>query len=104
MVEFVTEEPDISVLADVKTLMQVLKISPMEAKFVQAMLNTKGWIGSAELPDIKYSKRQVIYTLRSKLEEGGIRILNDGTGKYTIPPGGKMVIKKLIEDQLTLGE
>ena len=68
MVEFVTTEPRVRVPADEKTLIYTFGFSPMEARFVQAMLNTTNWVGEDELPEIKYSVRQVIYTLRKKLE------------------------------------
>ena len=52
-VNFVSEEPDISVPADEKTLMLVFSLGPMEAKFLQAMLTTKGWVGKDELPVVR---------------------------------------------------
>ena len=97
MVSFMTEEPDIAVPADPKTLMAVLGLKLMEAKFLQAMLATKGWIGKEELPEIKYSKRQVIYTLRQKLDPRGIQVIGDGEGRYSVTPNSKKVIKRYIE-------
>jgi hypothetical protein len=100
MVEFMTVEPHISVPADEKTLIHALGITPMEARFVQAMLNTTGWVGKDELPEVKYSIRQVIYTLRTKLEAKKIWVINDGNGRYSIPPACKAIIKRTIEASL----
>ena len=97
MVNFMTEEPDITVPADLKTLMAVLGLKMMEAKFLQAMLATKGWVGKEELPEIKYSKRQVIYTLRRKLDLLGIQVLSDGEGRYGVQPNNKKTVKRHIE-------
>ncbi len=103
MVEFMTEEPHISVPADEKTLMRALGISPMEARFVQAMLNTTDWVGEDELPEIKYSVRQVIYTMRKKLEPRKIWVINDGNGRYSIPPACKEIVRRAIEASLPTG-
>ena len=103
MLNFMTEEPDISIPADEKTLIHAFGFSPMEARFVQAMLNTTGWVGEDELPEIKYSVRQVIYTLRKKLERRKIWVINDGNGKYSIPPACKEIIKRTIEASLPTG-
>ena len=99
---FVTVEPRISVPADEKTLMHALGVTPMEARFIQAMLNTS-WVGEDELPEIRYSVRQVIYTLRRKLEPRRIWVINDGNGRYSIPPACKELIKKAIEASLPQG-
>jgi hypothetical protein len=103
-VNFMTEEPDIAVPADPKTLMSVFGLKLMEAKFLQAMLATKGWVGNAELPEIKYSKRQVIYTLRQKLDPKGIQVISDGDGRYGVPPSNKKAVKRYIELALSLSE
>jgi hypothetical protein len=100
VVEFVTEEPHISVPADEKTLIHAFGVTPMEARFVQAMLNTTGWVGEEELPEIRYSVRQVIYTLRRKLEPRKIWVINDGNGRYSIPPASKEIIRRTIEATL----
>ena len=100
MVEFMTVEPNIPVPADEKTLIHALGISPMEARFVQAMLNTNGWVGKDELPEVKYSIRQVIYTLRTKLGSKRIWVINDGNGRYSIPPACKEIIRRTIEASL----
>ena len=102
MVMFMTKEPDILVPADEKTLMKVFSLSPMEAKFLQSML-INSWVGKDELPEVKYSARQVIYTLRMKLGKR-IWVINDGVGRYSIPPSGKQIVKAEIEKALTLGE
>jgi hypothetical protein len=100
MPEFMIMEPNVPVPADEKTLMLALGISPMEARFVQAMLNTNKWVGQDELPEVKYSTRQVIYKLRMKLEARKIWIINDGNGRYSIPPACKTLIKREIEKAL----
>jgi hypothetical protein len=100
MVNFVTVEPSVDVPADEKTLILAFGVTPMEARFMQAMLNTTDWIGKDELPEIKYSIRQVIYTLRSKLEKYKIWVINDGNGRYSIPPACKEIIRRTIEATL----
>jgi hypothetical protein len=97
MPQFATMMPDIPVPADEKTLILALGVTPMEARFIQAMLNTDGWVGKDELPEVKYSIRQVIYNLRAKLEARRIWIINDGNGRYSIPPACKAIIKREIE-------
>jgi hypothetical protein len=99
MIEFMTEEPHVSVPADEKTLVHAFSFSPMEAKFVQAMLNTTDWVGEDDLPDTKHV-RQVIYTLRKKLEPRRIWVINDGNGRYSIPPTCKELMRKAIEASL----
>ena len=103
MVEFMTVEPKIKVPADEKTLIHALGITPMEARFVQAMLNTTGWVGKDELPEVKYSIRQVIYTLRTKLDPKKIWVINDGNGRYSIPPACKEIVRRAIEASLPTG-
>lgn len=103
MVNFVTTEPEIDVPADEKTLICVFGLAPMEARFLQAMLDTTDWIGKEELPEIKYSVRQIIYTLRKKLERRKIWVLNDGNGKYSIPPSCKEIVRRTIEATLPTG-
>lgn len=104
MMNFITEEPDISVPADLKTLMQVFDLPPLEAKFLQTMLTTQGWIGKQELPEASRSIRQVIYKLRAKIEPRKVWVINNGQGRYSIPPPSKWVVKKLIEEALNPGE
>lgn len=103
MVNFVTVEPSVDVPADEKTIMLTFGVSPMEARFMQAMLGTTGWVGEEELPELKYSIRQVIYTLRKKLEKRRIWVINDGNGKYSIPPACKELVKRAIEAALPTG-
>ena len=100
MIAFNTKEPDISVPADEKTLMFAFDLSPMEAKFLQAMLGTTEWIGKEELPEVSYSIRQVIYTLRNKLGKLKIWVINDGNGRYSIPPACKEIVRHTIEASL----
>lgn len=100
MVSFMTDEPDIAVPADLKTLMHVFGLKMLEAKFLQAMLAAEGWIGKEELPEIKYSKRQVIYMLRQKLDPLDIKLVGDGNGRYSVMPSSKLVAKRLIEQAL----
>ena len=100
MVNFITVERVIDVPADEKTLILTFGVTPMEARFMQAMLNTTGWIGECELPEIKYSIRQVIYTLRKKLGKRKIWVINDGNGRYSIPPSCKKIIQQAIEASL----
>jgi hypothetical protein len=99
MLEFKLQEPVISVPADEKTLIQVLKLAPVEAKFLQAML-VHSWVSEEECPEIGNSKRQIVFVMRRKLEPIGILIINDGSGKYSLPPISKTYLKNAIEDFL----
>jgi len=103
MVEFMTVEKHNPIPADEKTLVHAFGVSPMEARFIQAMLNTTGWVGEEELPEIKYSVRQIIYTLRKKLEPRKIWVINDGNGRYSIPPSCRDIIRRTIEAALPKG-
>lgn len=97
MLQFKTKEPDIPVQADVKTLMRVFALSPMEAKLVHAMINNS-WAGPTEIPESRASIRQTIFTMRRKLQgPHGIWILNDGQGRYTLPPSSKMALARALE-------
>ena len=80
--------------------MVVFGLAQMEARFLQAMLATKGWIAKQQLPEIKYSRRQVIYTLRQKLDPKRILVISDADGRYSVPPSSKMVVKRLVEEAL----
>jgi hypothetical protein len=99
MVNFITEEPDIEVPADMQTLMQVFGLAPMEARFMQSML-VRGWSGKEELPEVSFSIRQQIYKLRKKLEPRRVWIINDASGRYSIPPSSKRVVRQIIEAAL----
>jgi hypothetical protein len=103
MVNFITEEPDIEVPADEKTLMHVFSLGPMEARFMQSML-LRGWSGPQELPEVSFSIRQMIYKLRKKLEPRKVWIINDASGRYSIPPDSKRAAKRIIETALTQQE
>jgi hypothetical protein len=67
------------------------------------MLSTKGWVGKEEIPVVRASIRQMIYKLRAKLEPRKIWVVNNGRGRYSIPPSSKHVAKLLIEVGLTQG-
>ena len=68
------------------------------------MLSSKDWVGPEELPAVKYSKRQVIYTMRQKLEPKQIIVLNNGMGRYAVTSSAKKLAKRMIEDALSLSE
>lgn len=104
MIEFKTEETVISVTADEKTLVYVFGLTRMEARFFQAMLKHNSWVGKEELPELSYSIRQMIYTLRMKLDRKHIKVINDGRGRYTITPDSKEVVKREIESSIYSGE
>lgn len=99
MVSFMTQEPEVSIPADVKTLMLTFKIPPLEAKFLQALL-AQDWVGKDELPVIRYSARQLVYKLRAKLDPMGVFIVNDSATRYALPPSSKVMAKLLIEKAL----
>lgn len=99
MLQFNINEPTVVVQADEKTLMQVFSLPPLEAKLLQAML-IKSWVGSDELPAIKYSIRQVVFKLRAKLRQWPVTIINDGEGRYALAPHGRETIRRVIEEAL----
>jgi hypothetical protein len=88
---FNTEDRDVPVPADEKTLIAAFGLSPMEARFLQGMLNSV-WVGKEELPEVSFSIRQVIYMLRKKLEMDRVWIINNGRGRYSITPDGKRAL------------
>lgn len=97
MLEFKTTPPNVEVPADYMTLMSVFDLTPLEAKVLQAMLVTTGWIGKKEVPSASASFRQIIFTLRSKLaRKHSITILNNGRGKYAIPAIEKQALGETI--------
>lgn len=104
MVQFKTEETVVAVAADTKTLMSVFRLTPMEARFLQAMLKHNSWVGKEELPELSWSIRQVIYNLRTKLDRKHIKVINDGQGRYTITPDSKEVVKREILSSVYSGE
>ena len=101
-VGFDTIERDISIPADKKTLIAAFNLSPMEAGFLQVLLD-RDWVGKDEFPSVNYSIRQVIYTLRKKIEHGSVRVINDGQGRYSIPISGKRALSLAIQ-KVTQGE
>jgi hypothetical protein len=104
MVEFTTEETVVSVDADEKTLIAVFGLTPMEARFFQAMLKYSYGIGPEEMPEISYSLRQMVYNLRAKLRRKYIRIMNAGGGRYTVMPDVKNIVKRELENSIYSGE
>ena len=101
---FDTMERDISVPADSKTLIAVFKLSPVEASFLQVLLE-RDWVSKDEFPPANYSNRQVMYTLRKKLESKfRVWIINDGQGRYSITPDSKRKISAEITKALNSGE
>ena len=102
MVRFMTAERSDLAPMDEKTLMHVFKIPLLEAKFLHAMLDQE-WVGEEELPAIKYSIRQLIYRLRTKLEtmDKRIWVINDSNGRYGVTPTGKEVIKDIVRKALS---
>lgn len=103
--EFDTMEQPVSVPADEKTLSAVFRLSPMEAKFLKVLLKSD-WVGKEDLPPVQYSIRQVIYTLRKKIEQvqKGIWIINDLQGRYSIPDPGKKHLFEALQRAITLEE
>lgn len=100
MVQFVVAD-ETRVPADVKTLMQVFSLPPMEAKLLQAML-TNEWVGKDELPEIKYSLRQVVLKLRRTMSERQVWILNDGGGRYALSLHGKETVRRIISNAMAV--
>lgn len=103
-VAFDTGDRGMHVPADEKTLIAVFGLSPMEARFLQALLQGD-WVGKEEMPEVAFSIRQVIYLLRKKLEQkligrNRIWIINDGQGRYSITLTGKLALSVALEQYL----
>jgi hypothetical protein len=96
LMKFITEERDVPVLADQKTLIAVFGLSLNEAGYLQKLLESN-WVHKDEFPEVSYPARQVIYALRKKLEQRRIWIINDGRGQYSIPPTDKTKIKAILD-------
>ena len=97
MLEFKTVEPKMPVLASEMTLIDAFNLTPMEARFLQALLRG-GWIGAEEFPEAAKSMRQVILLMRKQLERPyGITIINNGAGRYAIPPIAKERARRALE-------
>jgi hypothetical protein len=102
--EFDVIEKEVSIPADTKTLIAVFGLSPVEASFLQVLLK-QNWVGPDEFPELNYPVRQLIYTMRKKLElKMRIWIINDGRGKYCIPNNSKRAISALLQKALNSGE
>jgi hypothetical protein len=98
MLEFKTTEPKVQVPADHITLMAVFDLTPLEAKLLQAML-VGGWVGAREVPDAAASFRQIVFTLRGKMERlHAVTIVNNGGGKkYAMPIAAKKIVAQALE-------
>jgi hypothetical protein len=73
-------------------------LSPLEARFLHVLM-TRPDASKADLPEITFAIRQLIYTLRKKLEKiGGIYIVNDGGGRYSIPRVSKKLLLAEMEE------
>lgn len=94
---FETRERELRVEASTEALMAAFSLSLAEAEFVQAIL-VGGWVGTAECPAVRLSIRQAAYTLRKKLEAPyGVRIINNGHGKYAMASSSKQVIARILQ-------
>lgn len=100
----ITREYAAKVLADTSASFDVeanllaakFALSPSEAKFLRILI-AKRDASKKDVPEITYAIRQLIYTLRKKLEQiGGIYIVNDGRGRYSMPK----ISKKLLHAEL----
>jgi hypothetical protein len=76
-----------------KVLMEVFHLSPREAEFMRPLLYYT-LPGPEELPNLKYSGRQIIYTLRKKLEaKYRVRIRSYGGGRYGFSQEDKAILQ-----------
>ena len=96
--------PDIIVTADQKALQRALGISPIMARMVQAMLLSNDYISPDDLPELKFSVRQLVYMMRKKLDKHKIEVLNDGCGGYRLTRQSKHIIDRLVEENLFVGQ
>lgn len=91
---------NITLDAETSLLSAKFSLSPLEAKFLRILL-VKLEAGKKDLPELGYSVRQVIYTLRKKLEKlEGVYIVNNGKSRYSIPRRSKERIWAEVKDDL----
>lgn len=73
-------------------------LSPLEAKFLRVLI-AKRDASQADFPEATFAIRQLIYTLRKKLQKiGGVYIVNIGDGRYSIPRTSKRLIRAELGD------
>lgn len=95
-----TETNNTSFDVEANLLSAKFALSPLEAKFLRILLREPD-ASKKDLPEITFAIRQLIYTLRKKLEKiGGVYIVNDGGGRYSIPRVSKKVLREELGDQL----
>lgn len=74
------------------------ELSPLEAKFLRVLI-AKRDASQADFPEASFAIRQLIYTLRKKLQKiGGVYIVNIGDGRYSIPKTSKRLIRAELGD------
>jgi len=95
MTDITVESDDLCIDVDEKTLMEVFDLSPREAQFLRPML----YYTIAEkdtFPTLSYNPRQIIYTLRKKINSYGVRIKSYGEGRYGFVGQDKQKLKPLL--------
>lgn len=93
-------EPDNSFEIEMNLLAAKYGLSPSEARFLSVMIAQKN-AGKADVPEISYAIRQLIYTLRKKLQKtGSIYIVNEGGGRYSMPNISKRMLRAEIGSEL----
>lgn len=90
------QENDPLLDAEANLLSAKFKLSPLEARFLQILI-TRADGAKEDMPELTFAIRQLIYTLRKKLDRlGGVYIVNDGNGRYSIPRISKQLIREAL--------
>lgn len=88
-----TEFRDASFDVEANLLSAKFDLSPLEAKFLRVLLMRPD-ASRHDFPEVTFAVRQLIYTLRKKLEGiGGVYIVNDGGGHYSMPRPSKRLLR-----------
>jgi hypothetical protein len=88
-----TEPRDASFDVEANLLSVKFDLSPSEARFLRVLL-ARPDVSKVDFPEIIFAIRQLVYTLRKKVENiGGVYIVNDGGGHYSMPRSSKRLLR-----------
>jgi hypothetical protein len=89
-----TEPKDASFDVEANLLSVKFDLSPLEARFLRVLLARPG-ASKDDFPEVIFAIRQLVYTLRKKVEGiGGVYIVNDGGGHYSMPRSSKRLLRE----------
>lgn len=90
--EFITKDASFDVESNL--LSARFDLSPLEARFLKALLGRPS-ASHDDFPEVTFAIRQLIYTLRKKMEAiGGVYIVNEGGGRYSMPRSSKRLLRE----------